>query len=139
MRSIISQVFTPTSAFLSKVAWVIRSTGRWSRPVFVLVWNGYFRHFPTNGKEVFHEHYATVRRLVPKERLLEYQVAEGWGPLCEFLGCEVPQQPFPRSNETAETVKMIKQLMVFEMKKTLRVLGPVVAVVVAALAVYYFR
>jgi Sulfotransferase domain len=42
-----------------------------------------------------------IRPLVPKERLLEYNVKEGWGPLCKFWG-EVPNELFPKRNHTAE-------------------------------------
>jgi hypothetical protein len=34
-------------------------------------------------------------------------VKEGWGPLCEFLGVEEPDQPFPRLNEAAEMRRRI--------------------------------
>jgi len=46
-------------------------------------------------------HNAEVRRLVPPGRLLEYQVGQGWEPLCAFLGVPVPQRPFPRLNDRA--------------------------------------
>ena len=39
-----------------------------------------------------------VRQGVSAERLLEYGVSQGWEPLCEFLGCPVPDEPFPRTN-----------------------------------------
>jgi hypothetical protein len=42
-----------------------------------------------------------VRRTVPAERLLVWDPREGWEPLCEFLGVEVPDEPLPRLNETA--------------------------------------
>ena len=35
-------------------------------------------------------------------RLLVYEVGSGWEPLCAFLGVPVPDEPFPRSNATAE-------------------------------------
>ncbi|KAI4136802.1 MAG: hypothetical protein L6R39_007606 [Caloplaca ligustica] len=44
----------------------------------------------------YNAHYDHVRRAVPKERLLEYDVKEGWEPLCRFLGKEVPAEEFPR-------------------------------------------
>ena len=34
---------------------------------------------------VFKDHIEEVKRTVPKERLLVYNVKEGWGPLCTFL------------------------------------------------------
>ncbi|WP_207210027.1 sulfotransferase [Tropicimonas sp. IMCC6043] len=33
------------------------------------------------------------------DRLLTYDLGEGWTRLCDFLGCDVPDEPFPRSNE----------------------------------------
>jgi hypothetical protein len=33
--------------------------------------------------------------------VLVYEVREGWGPLCKFLGREVPEGEFPRSDDWA--------------------------------------
>ena len=44
---------------------------------------------------------AQVVKEVPASRLLVWQVREGWGPLCHFLGLEVPEEPFPSLNDTA--------------------------------------
>jgi hypothetical protein len=51
---------------------------------------------------VFREHNARVRATIPAERLLVYEVAQGWGPLCEFLGVPVPDTPMPKTNTTEE-------------------------------------
>lgn len=51
-------------------------------------------------KDKYREHYELVRRVTPKERLLEFKLADGWEPLCEFLGKPVPATPFPHLNET---------------------------------------
>jgi hypothetical protein len=53
-------------------------------------------------KAAFEAHNAAVRALIPADRLLVYQVKEGWGPLCAFLGVPEPAEPFPRSNDRAE-------------------------------------
>lgn len=43
-----------------------------------------------------------IRGLVPKERLLEWSVEDGWEPLCKFLGKPVPEnEPFPHANSAA--------------------------------------
>ena len=47
---------------------------------------------------IFERHNDTVRKVVPKDRLLEYDVRQGWGPLCDFLGVPVPEKPFPHLN-----------------------------------------
>ena len=46
----------------------------------------------------FKRHTEEVVRTIPKERLLVYEVSEGWEPLCKFLGVAVPDTPFPREN-----------------------------------------
>jgi len=48
------------------------------------------------------EHYnEEVKRTVPAERLLVWQPADGWEPLCEFLEVPVPQAPLPKVNDAA--------------------------------------
>jgi hypothetical protein len=42
-----------------------------------------------------------VRRTVPAKQLLIFEVKQGWGPLCDFLGVPVPAGEFPRVNESA--------------------------------------
>ena len=37
-----------------------------------------------------------------KDRLLIYQVKEGWEPLCAFLDTLIPQEDFPRTNDRTE-------------------------------------
>ncbi|BCH18465.1 sulfotransferase family protein [Mesorhizobium sp. L-2-11] len=51
---------------------------------------------------VYEAHNAAVRATLPSERLLTYQVSEGWESLCAFLGVQLPTEPFPRTNSTAE-------------------------------------
>ena len=40
-----------------------------------------------------------VRRSVPAERLLVWSPADGWEPLCEFVGAPVPSAPLPHVND----------------------------------------
>ncbi|WP_223420773.1 sulfotransferase family protein [Tateyamaria pelophila] len=50
----------------------------------------------------FEQRTADVRATVPSERLLVFDVAEGWEPLCAFLGVAVPDVPFPHHNLRAD-------------------------------------
>jgi hypothetical protein len=63
---------------------------------------------------VFNEHNEAVQRVVPKDRLLVFPVAEGWEPLCQFLGCPVPEGiAFPHLNEGDQTLKdVVRQLFI---------------------------
>src|SRR2546423_1574353 len=42
-----------------------------------------------------------VKRSIPSEQLLVWEVGEGWEPLCEFLGVPVPDDPLPHENDRA--------------------------------------
>jgi hypothetical protein len=48
----------------------------------------------------FERHIEDVRSDVPSHRLLVYEVRQGWKPLCDFLGVRVPDEPFPRLNDS---------------------------------------
>ena len=51
---------------------------------------------------VFEAHIAEVQATIPADRLLTFDVAEGWQPLCDFLGVDVPDTPFPKTNTSQE-------------------------------------
>jgi hypothetical protein len=50
----------------------------------------------------FNAHSELVKATIPAHRLLVYQVKDGWGPLCAFLGVPEPTDPFPRTNDRGE-------------------------------------
>lgn len=72
------------------------------------------------SKEEYRKHYALVRSLVPKERLLEYQLNDGWQPLCEFLGKPVPDMPLPHENDSARIAQVFKEIAQMGMKHIAR-------------------
>jgi hypothetical protein len=43
-----------------------------------------------------------VARTIPPERLLIYEITQGWLPLCRFLDVPIPLEPFPHTNTTEE-------------------------------------
>ncbi|GAA3158937.1 sulfotransferase family protein [Planomonospora alba] len=51
---------------------------------------------------VFRAHVEEVVAEIPAERLLVFEAAQGWRPLCGFLGVPVPDEPFPRVNAAAD-------------------------------------
>lgn len=68
-----------------------------------LIWNGTFKgRFLEKdyALEVFHRHNEYVKAKVPANRLLVYEIKQGWEPLCEFLGVDVPDTPMPHLNDT---------------------------------------
>ena len=51
--------------------------------------------------EVFNSHVAEVKAYVHEDRLLVFDVRDGWAPLCHFLNRPIPDFPFPIVNDTA--------------------------------------
>lgn len=50
----------------------------------------------------YEAHNAEVVAALEGPRLLVYDVAQGWEPLCRFLGVPAPEAPFPHVNARAE-------------------------------------
>lgn len=97
-------IFAVSGVFLPQVK-------RGARMVNTLIWDGTFdgrfeeRRYAI---EVFNRHNEEVIRNVPEDRLLVYEVKEGWEPLCKFLDVEVPvDKPFPHLNDSRNFRKMI--------------------------------
>jgi hypothetical protein len=57
---------------------------------------------PEKALRLFEAHAARVIAAIPAERLLVFDAADGWGPLCAFLEVPVPAEPFPRVNGTSD-------------------------------------
>jgi hypothetical protein len=49
--------------------------------------------------KAFEKRTADVVSSIDAERLLVFNVSDGWQPLCDFLDLPVPNEPFPRSND----------------------------------------
>jgi hypothetical protein len=69
-----------------------------------IIWDGLFRGGfadRAHAIDIFNRHIAEVKSAVPADRLLVYNVREGWEPLTRFLDVETPAIPFPHLNDTA--------------------------------------
>ena len=54
-------------------------------------------------KETYTAHNSRVQEAIPEERLLMFNVKQGWKPLCEFLDVPVPEGiPFPHVHTRAK-------------------------------------
>ena len=52
-------------------------------------------------------HNHRVKSIVPADKLLVYNVKQGWKPLCDFLECDVPTVAFPHENIKSEITNTI--------------------------------
>ena len=53
----------------------------------------------TGTIDIFRRHIEEVKQVVPADRLLVFEVGQGWPPLCDFLKVDRPAEPFPHLNE----------------------------------------
>src|SRR5215204_2844187 len=101
-----------------------------------IIWQGTFDgrfEDKLHAIEVFERHNAEVKRRVPQDRLLVYDVKSGWGPLCEFLGVEEPEEAFPRTNDAAAMQRRLQGV------KTISIVVPVTLMLLAGAALALLR
>lgn len=85
---------------------------------------------PQLARKLFVEHYEHVRRVVPKDQLLEFRPTDGWGPLCEFLDKPVPNEDYPFINDAEEYVRIHKYIWWLTVAKiTAKTVLPVVVAI----------
>jgi hypothetical protein len=58
--------------------------------------------------DYFQRHTEAVTAAIAPERLLVFQVGEGWQRLCRFLRVPVPAEPFPSENSRAEFIGRVR-------------------------------
>ena len=76
------------------------------------VFKDYVGHFGDRAfiTDYFRRHNEAVIAAVPKDRLLVYEVEQGWAPLCAFLGLPEPSTPFPHVNTRADFEVMLAHM-----------------------------
>ena len=90
-------------------------------------------------------HNHRVKSIVSPDKLLVYNVQQGWKPLCDFLGCEVPTVAFPHENVKGEIAKMSLSVTRFGRqvkseihRKVFVAVSALVVIVATFLAIYYY-
>ena len=118
------------------VGWLIPKLAKMARFGDALLGQWFFKGYLDRADciRVFNEHNEAVQQYIPADRLLVFRVTEGWEPLCEFLGCDVPDGiPFPHLNEGDQTIRAFtRQLFIGPWMR--RVLVPVLGLGLVVLA-----
>lgn len=109
---------TTSSPLFSLMSWVVPRVRNIKHAVAIvddLAWRDAFGgrfEDREHAISVFTEWNEGVKRRVPARKLLVYDVKEGWGPLCEFLGVEVPgDESFPHLNDTQTFRKRVRLIL----------------------------
>ena len=89
-------------------------------------------------------HNHRVKSIVPADKLLLYNVKQGWKPLCDFLACEVPTVPFPHENIKAEMVETLPMTrygrqIKWEMQRGVFAIGSVLVIIAVTFLAICFK
>lgn len=94
---------------------------RWSKTIDTLVWDRFGDiNDVANLAHHFDSHVTAVCDTVPSERLLVYDVRDGWAPLCAFLDVPAPTTPFPHANERGALDDMLATTDTNQLRAALR-------------------
>lgn len=103
-RSAYKTIYAMSKARNKIIDWLFPASRNMKRMFFVIIWDGtFYGKFEDEvyAKTIFKNHIEEVKRAVPKEQLLIYEITQGWEPLCKFLAVPVPQEePFPIVNDS---------------------------------------
>jgi hypothetical protein len=118
---------------LATSSWLPPSPALVQRIVIDRVFAGGIDH--DSAVATYRRHVDEVKATIPAQQLLVWKPADGWEPLCSFLGVAVPATPFPRLNDTQsvreaarfwplvilrELAKSIGELVMMAARKLLR-------------------
>jgi len=79
-----------------------RSAGDW---INVMVYRGVFADLiedKAHAIDLYRAHNQAVVQCIPSHRLLIMDGEQTWEPLCRFLGCPIPDEPYPMLNTSEE-------------------------------------
>jgi hypothetical protein len=73
-------------------------------PLFRAIFDDVFTDLnnPADVMAGYERRLTEVRAEIAPERLIEWQPADGWEPICLALGVPVPDEPFPHENTRAD-------------------------------------
>ena len=110
-------IFAISKMWESKLlSFYIPPFGKMTRMTTKLIWGRFLKGSMDNRQDAikrYNDHIENVKKQVPADKLLIYSVDQGWEPLCQFLGKDVPETNFPNVNDKAEMKKMIKRMSLF--------------------------
>ena len=106
-------IYQTNSVFPKWLQKVVPLVSRFTEMERRLIWQNLFEGNFENRQwaiKIFHQHTENVKRTVPADRLLIFNVKEGWEPLCQFLGVPAPDTPFPHMNDRDAMIRRFKWL-----------------------------
>ena len=130
---------TTQEQWWTQLGFVITPTGRkWKRLLNLELARMFNNGDAEYLAKLYVDHNARVKALVPRDKLLVWNVKQGWKPLCEFLGVPVPDEPFPRLNVNSNAIadETNKSIAGRRMFKELVLMMSVFTVIIAVMIWY---
>lgn len=109
-ESMAGTVYPASHAGLSAPAGTMLNAA--AQAIDALGWQGIFQGRFEDKEDAlasYEQWNRAVQDYVPAERLLVWEVTDGWEPLCRFLGVAVPDVPFPRLNDREASQLLVQQ------------------------------
>ena len=94
------------SLFSKRLRYIYRITKYGQSFLFGRVWKNETAD-KTAMMDFFNNWNEEVKQTIPANKLLVYEVKQGWEPLCKFLNVPVPDTPFPKANEHGDFHKRL--------------------------------
>lgn len=101
-ESVMNTIYPSSTAAANSDEPGVREFGQWAVEI---IWNRIFDGRMDDRDHVlavYRQHVESVIAEAPADRLLVFEAAEGWAPLCGFLGVQQPDTDYPRTNTTEE-------------------------------------
>ena len=136
------------NALRSEVLSILSPTARKMEHVYDSFRNAAIGSCNTKSSYVIRKRYRIhnhrVKSIVPADKLLVYNVKQGWKPLCDFLECEVPTVTFPHENIKAEIIGSLPetrygQQVKMEVQRGVFTIGSVLIIIVATVLAICFN
>jgi sulfotransferase family protein len=134
---VVSATTSPLFRLLTLVLPPVRRFQRAQHMIDAVVWGGTFHGRFEDRQyaiQTFQEWNRSVRERVPADRLLIYEITEGWDPLCRFLDTPVPDTPFPHLNDGESFRRFIRRMRTVSIAVPVLLMAAPVATVAAIAA-----
>ncbi|OKP11699.1 hypothetical protein PENSUB_2771 [Penicillium subrubescens] len=100
-QELINTLDNPLFILLQLVQPTLRYSLAWKLAILKRRRKIYPPEFEPLGPHFMEIHSDYLKRVVPEDRLLFFNMKDGWEPLCKFLDVPVPEKPFPQVHDRA--------------------------------------
>ena len=128
-----------TIPFYTRIYFYIKGTQHFLNTLHEAVYGSSNPKATTLYRKKYRQHNERVQAVIPRDKLLIFNVKQGWEPLCKFLCCDVPSIPFPKVNVASTVAKQVLSEAVKRSRKFYLCVLFVVTILVAILSMFVLQ